>query len=35
VAILRQRDYPAFVLAVSQGTITGKGNSILLLSRRL
>jgi hypothetical protein len=35
VAILRQRDYPAFVLAVSQGTITGRGNSILLLSRRL
>jgi hypothetical protein len=35
VAILRQRDYPAFVMAVAQGTITGGGNSILLISRRL
>jgi hypothetical protein len=35
VAILRQRDYPAFVLAVAQGSITGSGNSVLLLSRRL
>jgi hypothetical protein len=35
VAILRQRSYPAFVVAVSQGTITGGGNSLLLLSRRL
>jgi hypothetical protein len=35
VAILRQRSYPAFVLAVSQGTLTGSGNSLLLISRRL
>jgi hypothetical protein len=34
VAILRQRSYPAFVIAVAQGTITGSGNSLLLLSRR-
>jgi FG-GAP-like repeat len=35
VAILRQRSYPAFVMAVSQGTLTGGGNSLLLISRRL
>jgi hypothetical protein len=35
VAILRQRAYPAFVVAVSQGRLTGSGNSILLISRRL
>jgi hypothetical protein len=35
VAILRQRAYPAFVVAVSQGTLTGGGNSLLLISRRL
>jgi hypothetical protein len=35
VAILRQRSYPAFVVAVSQGTFTGGGNSLLLISRRL
>jgi FG-GAP repeat len=35
VAILRQRSYPAFVIAVSQGTFTGGGNSLLLISRRL
>ena len=35
IGILRQRSYPAFVLAVSQGTITGGGNSLLLISRRL
>jgi hypothetical protein len=35
VSILRQRSYPAFVITVSQGTITGRGNSIVLLSRRL
>jgi hypothetical protein len=35
VAILRQRSYPAFVVAVSQGTLTGSGNSLLLISRRL
>ena len=35
VAILRLRSYPAFVLAVSQGTLTGGGNSLLLISRRL
>jgi hypothetical protein len=35
VAILRQRSYPSFVVAVSQGTFTGGGNSILLLSRRM
>jgi hypothetical protein len=35
VAILRQRSYPAFVVTVAQGTVTGGGNSILLLSRRL
>jgi hypothetical protein len=35
VAILRQRGYPAFVVSVSQGTITGGGNSLLLISRRL
>jgi hypothetical protein len=35
VAILRLRAYPAFVVAVSQGTITGGGNSLLLISRRL
>jgi hypothetical protein len=34
VAILRQRTYPAFVVAVAQGTLTGGGNSLLLLSRR-
>jgi hypothetical protein len=35
VSILRQRSYPAFVVAVSQGTLTGGGNSIILISRRL
>jgi hypothetical protein len=35
VAILRLRSYPAFVVAVSQGTLTGGGNSLLLISRRL
>jgi hypothetical protein len=35
VSILRQRAYPAFVLAVAQGTLTGGGNSMLLISRRL
>jgi hypothetical protein len=35
VAILRLRSYPAFVVAVAQGTITGGGNSLLLISRRL
>jgi hypothetical protein len=35
VAILRQRSYPAFVVGVSQGTLMGGGNSMILLSRRL
>jgi hypothetical protein len=35
VAILRHRGYPAFVMAVAQGTWTGGGNSLLLISRRL
>jgi hypothetical protein len=35
VAILRLRSYPAFVVAVAQGTLTGGGNSLLMLSRRL
>jgi hypothetical protein len=35
VSILRQRSYPAFVVAVSQGTLTGGGNSLILISRRL
>src|SRR5919109_1177068 len=35
VAILRLRSYPAFVMAVAQGTLTGGGNSLLLISRRL
>jgi hypothetical protein len=35
VSILRQRSYPAFVLAVAQGTVTGGGNSLILISRRL
>jgi hypothetical protein len=35
VAILRLRAYPAFVVAVSQGTLTGGGNSLLLISRRM
>jgi hypothetical protein len=35
VAILRQRTYPAFVVTVSRGTVTGGGNSIVLISRRL
>jgi hypothetical protein len=34
VAILRQRAYPAFIVGVSQGTIWGGGNSLLLISRR-
>jgi hypothetical protein len=34
VAILRQRAYPAFIVGVSQGTVWGGGNSLLLLSRR-
>jgi hypothetical protein len=35
VAILRLRSYPAFIVGVSQGTLTGGGNSLLLISRRL
>jgi hypothetical protein len=35
VSILRQRSYPAFIVGVSQGTLTGGGNSLLLISRRL
>jgi hypothetical protein len=35
VSILRQRSYPAFIVGVSQGTFTGGGNSLLLISRRL
>jgi hypothetical protein len=35
VAILRLRSYPAFVIAMAQGTLTGGGNSLLLISRRL
>jgi hypothetical protein len=35
VAILRQRSYAAFVVSISQGTLTGGGNSVLLISRRL
>ena len=35
VAILRLRSYPAFVMAVSQGALTGGGNSLILISRRL
>ncbi len=35
VAILRLRSYPAFVMAVAQGTLTGGGNSLILISRRL
>jgi hypothetical protein len=35
VSILRQRSYPAFVVGVSQGTLTGGGNSVILISRRL
>ncbi len=35
VVILHQRSYPAFVVAVSQGTLTGGGNSLLLISRQL
>jgi hypothetical protein len=34
VAILRQRSYPAFLMSVSQGSLLGGGNSILLLSRQ-
>jgi hypothetical protein len=34
VAMLRQRSYPAFLVAVSQGTLFGGGHSIILLSRR-
>jgi hypothetical protein len=34
VAILRQRSYPAFLMTVSQGSLFGGGNSILLLSRQ-
>jgi FG-GAP-like repeat len=34
VAILRQRSYPTFLIAVSQGSLLGGGNSILLLSRQ-
>lgn len=34
VAILRQRAYPAFIVGVSQGTLWGGGNSLLLMSRR-
>jgi hypothetical protein len=35
VAVLRLRSYPAFVVGVSQGTLTGGGNSLILISRRL
>jgi FG-GAP-like repeat len=35
VAILRLRSYPAFVMAVAQGSLTGGGNSLILISRRL
>ncbi len=35
VSILRQRSYPAFVMAVAQGTLFGGGNSLILISRRL
>jgi hypothetical protein len=35
VSILRLRSYAAFVMAVAQGTLTGGGNSLLLISRRL
>jgi hypothetical protein len=35
VAILRQRSYPAFVVGVSQGSLMGGGNSLILISRRL
>jgi FG-GAP-like repeat len=35
VSILRQRSYPAFVMTVSQGTVFGGGNSLILISRRL
>jgi len=35
VVILRQRSYPAFVVAVSQGTLMGGGNSMILISRQL
>jgi hypothetical protein len=34
VAILHQRAYPAFIVGISQGTLWGGGNSLLLLSRR-
>ncbi len=34
VAMLRQRSYPTFVIAVSQGTFFGGGSSVLLISRR-
>lgn len=34
VGILRQRSYPTFIVAVSQGTFFGGGNSLILLSRR-
>jgi hypothetical protein len=35
VSILRQRSYPAFVMAIAQGTVFGGGNSLILISRRL
>jgi hypothetical protein len=35
VAVLRQRSYPAFVVGVAQGSLTGGGNSLILISRRL
>jgi hypothetical protein len=35
VAILRLRSYPAFVVGVSQGSLMGGGNSLILISRRL
>jgi FG-GAP-like repeat len=35
VAILRLRSYPAFIVGVSQGTMMGGGNSLILISRRL
>jgi hypothetical protein len=34
VAILRQRASPTFVVSISQGTLWGGGNSLLLISRR-
>jgi len=33
IAMLRQRSYPTFVIAVSQGSFFGGGSSMLLISR--